>query len=133
MTKECKLVRDVMTRGVVTVPISAKIKDAADLMVKYRLSGIAVMGSHGKVLGIVSNTDLLKVLGKEWKDTTIESIMTSNIVGIDPTDTLADAAKVMYDNHVHRLLVLSETGVGASQRPIGIISAGDIVREIVND
>lgn len=131
MTTKCKLVRDIMTRGVITVLINAKIKDVAELMTRYRLSGIAVTGSHGEIVGIISNTDMLKIFdGTELKNITIESIMTPYIKEIEPTDTLAKAAKVMYDHHIHRLLVLSETGVGASQRPVGIISASDIVKEI---
>ncbi len=133
MTTRCKfsLVRDVMTRGVVTVSITAKIKDVADLMTRHDLSGIAVTGSHGEIIGIISNIDMLKIFDKEnWENITIESIMTPYIREIDPTDTLTDAAKVMNDHHIHRLLIMSETGVGASQRPIGIISASDIVKEI---
>ncbi len=133
MTTRCKLslVRDVMTRGVVTVSITAKIKDVADLMARHDLSGIAVTGSHGEIIGIISNIDILKIFDKEnWENITIESIMTPYIREIDPTDTLTDAAKVMNDHHIHRLLIMSETGVGASQRPIGIISASDIVKEI---
>ncbi len=133
MTTKCKLllVRDVMTRGVVTVSINAKIKDVADLMTRYDLSGIAVSGRHGEIVGIISNTDMLKIFDKEnWKNITIESIMTPYIREIDPTDTLTDAVKIMNDCHIHRLLIMSETGVGASQRPIGIISASDIVKEI---
>jgi hypothetical protein len=36
---------------------------------------------------------------------------------------------MMREKSIHRLLVFSESGVGASQRPIGILSASDIVRE----
>jgi hypothetical protein len=36
----------------------------------------------------------------------------------------------MGDKHIHRLLIFSEQGVGASNRPIGIVSASDIVREV---
>ncbi len=74
--------------------------------------------------------DILKVIGKEnWENITAESIMTSNIQMIRPMCTLGEAAKLMREKAVHRLLVFSEHGVGASHRPIGILSASDIVRE----
>ena len=60
-----------------------------------------------------------------------ESIMSSNIQTVGPSITLDEAAKIMMTKGIHRLVVLSEQGVGASDRPVGILSTGDIVREII--
>jgi len=82
-------------------------------------------------MGIISNMDILKVIGNEnWEKLLAESIMTSNMETAKPTSTIGDAAKIMRKKHIHRLLILSEDGVGASQRPIGILSASDIVKEV---
>ena len=127
---ENKLLRDIMTRGVVTVPIRATVKDIASLLSKQGVSGVAVIGNDGVAVGVISDMDILKVIGKEnWENISAESIMTSNIQVIRPMSTLGEAAKLMREKSVHRLLVFSERGVGASQRPIGIVSASDIVRE----
>ena len=127
---ENKLLRDIMTRGVVTVPIRATVKDIASMLSKQGVSGVAVIGNDGVAVGVISDMDILKVIGKEnWENISAESIMTSNIQIIRPMCTLGEAAKLMREKSVHRLLVFSEPGVGASQRPIGIVSASDIVRE----
>lgn len=130
MRLENKLLRDVMTRGVVTVPMEATVKEIAAMMTKQGLSGVAVIAPDGGAVGVISDMDILKVIGKEnWENILAESIMTTNIKIIKPTCTLGEAAKMMREKSIHRLLVFSESGVGASQRPIGILSASDIVRE----
>lgn len=131
---ENRLLRDIMTRGVVTVPVTAKVKEIASMLSKHGLSGVAVIGNDGVAVGVISDMDILKVIGKvNWENTTAESIMTSNIQMIRPMCTLCEAAKVMREKSVHRLLVFSERGVGASHRPIGILSASDIVREAARE
>lgn len=129
-----KLLRDVMTRGVVTVPLDATVKDIAAMLSKQGLSGVAVIGPDGEAMGVISDMDIIKVIGKEnWEKIPAESIMTSSIEIIKPTSTLGEAARIMIKKHIHRLLIFSERGVGASQRPIGIVSASDIVREMAKD
>ncbi len=130
MRAENKLLRDVMTRGVVTVQMDATVKQISTMLTKQGLSGVAVISEDGEAVGVISDMDILKVIGKEnWENMTAEYIMTSNLESVKPTMTLGEAAKIMREKHIHRLLIFSESGVGASQRPIGILSASDIVRE----
>ena len=125
-----KLLRDVMTRDVVTVSINDTVKQIARLLSKNDISGVAVVGDDGKVVGVISEMDIIKVIGiADWENKTAESIMTPNLETVEPTSRIIDAANMMKRKHVHRLLILSEGGVGMSQKPIGILSASDIVRE----
>lgn len=134
MKLENRLLRDIMTRGVVTVPVTAKVKEIVSLLSRQKLSGVAVIGNDGVAFGVISDMDILKVIGKEnWENITAESIMTSNIQKIGPMCTLGEAAKMMREKSIHRLLVFSESGVGASQRPVGILSTSDIVREAARE
>lgn len=129
-----KLLRDIMTRGVVTVSINDNAKQIAKLLSNKDLSGVAVIGNDGKIVGVISDMDIVKVIGIEnWENMTAESIMTPNIETAEPTFTINDAANIMKKKHLHRLLILSESGVGISQKPIGILSVSDIVREAARD
>ncbi len=120
-----------MTRGVVTVSTETLVKDIAEKMANQRLSGVAVIGEHGDVLGFVSEMDMLKVLDKpNLEQMSAEDVMSPYLISIAPNATLRQAARVMNERRTHRLLILSEKGVGASQRPIGILSASDIIREV---
>jgi CBS domain-containing protein len=123
-----------MTRGVVTVSIRNTCKQVTKLLNKKDFSGVCVVGDDGKAIGVISNMDILKVIGKDkWENMTVESIMTPNLETVEPTSTLIEAANIMKTKHVHRLLILSEGGVGISQTPIGIVSVSDIVRESASD
>lgn len=125
-----KLLRDVMTRGVVTVPMDATAKQIATLLNRKGLSAVAVTGRDGEAMGVISDMDILKVIGRDdWENITADSMMTSHVEAVDPATTIGDAVKIMREKHIHRLIVFSEKGVGASQRPIGILSASDIIRE----
>ncbi len=123
-----------MTRGVVTVSINDKAKQIAKLLNNEDISGVAVIGDEGKIVGVISDMDIVKVVGTgNWENMTAESIMTPNIVTVEPTDTVIHAANIMKQKHLHRLLIVSERGVGVSQKPIGILSVSDIVREAARD
>ncbi len=125
-----KLLRNIMTRGVVTVSINDTVMQIARLLTEKDISGVVVIGDEGKAVGVISEMDIIKVIGIEnWENKTAESIMTSNLETVEPTSRLIDAANMMNRKHVHRLLVLSERGIGMSQKPIGILSVRDIVRE----
>jgi CBS domain-containing protein len=126
-----KLIRDVMTRGVVTASMKTPLKDVAEKMTNQHLSGVAVVSEHGDVLGFISEMDVLKVLDKpNSEQMSAEEVMSPYPIVIAPNATLRQAARVMNERHIHRLLILSEKGVGASHRPIGILSASDIIREV---
>ena len=126
-----KMIRDVMTRGVSTVSPDTPIKEIAEMMAHQYLSGVAVIGVQGDALGFISELDIVKVLHKpDLKRLTAEDVMSSLLLAIAPDATLGRAAKIMGEEHIHRLLILSEKGVGASQRPVGILSTSDIVREV---
>jgi len=131
---ENKLLRDVMTRGVVTVHMDATVKQIAVMLSKQGLSGVAVIDNQGAAMGVISGMDIIKVMGKKnWESLMAENIMTSRVETAKPTCTIAEAARMMREKNIHRLLVLSETGIGISQRPIGILSTSDIVREAARD
>lgn len=134
MRLENKLLRDIMTRGVVTVSINDNVKQITKLLSKTDISGVAVIGDDGKAVGVISDMDILKIIGiKDWENMTAESIMTPNLETVEPTSTLMEAANIMKRKHVHRLLILSERGMGISQKPIGILCASDIVREAARE
>lgn len=125
------LLKDVMTRGVMTVPMDIPVKEVACLMSNQHVSGIAVIDHSGEIVGVISEMDMLKTVGDEsLLNQPAESIMNYYVQSVKPTTSLKVAAEMMMKHGYHRLIVLSEPGVGASNRPIGILSASDIVKTI---
>ena len=120
-----------MTRGVITVTTDIPVKEVAYLMANQHVSGIAVIDHTGEIIGVISEMDMLKTVNDEsLLDGPVESIMNYYVQSVKPTTSLKVAAEMMMEHGFHRLIVLSESGVGASNRPIGILSASDIVKII---
>jgi predicted transcriptional regulator len=130
LSKE-KRVRDVMTRGVITVSFDTPVSKIARILVDEDISGIAVTAPDDEVMGVISEIDIIKVFDKDWDKLTAEDIMSSCVRTIDPETTLKKAADIMRDLNIHRLLILHRAPGRSYNVPVGIISASDILRTTV--
>jgi CBS domain-containing protein len=124
-------VKDVMTRGVVTVPMESNAAEMAKAMADHGVSAIIAIEENGETFGVVSDVDILrKMKDKNWEISSVEDVMSDSVETINPSATVHDAADLMVQKKVHRLIVMSEETVGASYRPIGILSARDIIKQL---
>jgi CBS domain-containing protein len=145
-----KTVADVMSREPIVVRSETSLNEAIQILAERRISGLPVVDDAGKLVGIISETDLM------WQETgvtppayimfldsviylknpatyerdlhkalgqTVGEVMSKDPITISPEKTLTQAARVMHDKSVHRLPVLDESG-----QVIGILTRGDIVR-----
>lgn len=121
-------VLDVMTADVFKVSPSTPIKEAAQLMFRHRVSGLPVVDEGGKLTGIITEADFLRleVARAEADDPApiemVSEVMSRGVVTVGPEEGLAEAAKIMVVQDVKRLPV-----VDADERLLGIISRLDIV------
>jgi CBS domain-containing protein len=121
-------VRDVMTKHAITIPTDTPLADTADLLDRFTISGLPVVDSVGRVVGVVTETDLLRVrttdlLWARWPDLTAADVMTKPALTVTDDARIEEAAQHMNAFAVHRLVVVDDHAM-----PIGIISAGDLVR-----
>jgi CBS domain-containing protein len=140
---------EVMTKDVVTVNPQTTVKEIAELMTEHRISGVPVVDSGGKLVGIVSETDLLHraEMGTErrrkwWLSAFIDSdrlareyeaahgrkaadIMSTGVVTVEASTDLAEVADLLERRKVQRVPVMSDGKL------IGILTKGDIVRALV--
>lgn len=134
------IVRDVMTTHVVAVRKNATFKDMATQMREQRVSAFPVIDDDNKVVGVVSEADLLtkeamdfagpgrisSILHHREQDKaagiTAEDMMTRPPVTIGPNDFVSAAARLMYSRRVKRLPVVDDNG-----RLIGIVSRVDVL------
>ena len=120
-----------MTRGVTSVPMDITLREVAKIMIDQNVSGVAVTDHNGEIMGFITEMDMLHVVvDKSLLDDTAEAIMTTSLKSISPSTDLETASRVMLDARIHRLIILSEPGMGASDRPVGILSASDIIRQL---
>lgn len=124
-----KKVREVMTRGVITVAHDTPVNEIVKILVRKDISGIVVTAPDNEAVGVISEIDIIKFMDKDWDSLTAEDVMSHFVRAIDPETTLRKAADTMKELNIHRLLVLSLSP--APGVPIGILSASDILRAIV--
>jgi len=124
-------VRDVMTKGVVSVPADSPISEAARLLDTYRISGLPVVDRDGQLVGVVSQTDLLRarVIDHLWAalpGLAVRHLMTAPAVTAREGMPLDEAASLMEERQIHRLVVVGADG----RTPIGVLSVSDLVHEM---
>jgi CBS domain-containing protein len=132
-------VRDVMTTRVIWVRKDATFREMAVALRDHRVSAFPVVDDGGKVIGIVSEADMLnkEALGDEpgvfggilhrrdqakARGITAGDLMTTAVVAVRPDDTVEHAARLMYDRRVKRLPVTDAQG-----HLVGIISRADVL------
>ncbi len=139
-------VSQIMTVNVATVGRDTSLKDVALLLVEHRISGLPVCDEAGHVVGVVSEGDILwkeiglaagpatmigRILnGADGDDQRLDArtagdAMTSPTVTISPTDSVAEAARLMIHHRVNRLPVVLEGAL------VGIVTRADLVRAFV--
>jgi CBS-domain-containing membrane protein len=137
------LVRDVMTTKVVTVKRSTPFKEIATQLAQHRISAVPVVDAERRVLGIITEADLL--LKQEHPDPKANLpliwtrrrrreqekaaaavagiLMTTPPVTVAPTATVTEAARRMHTARVKRLPVVDQTG-----QLLGIVSRADLLK-----
>ncbi|MEU9801262.1 CBS domain-containing protein [Streptomyces sp. NPDC051000] len=145
MTPSPRLVRDVMTRTVVSVTPLAEFKEIVAVMKQWQVTAVPVIEGEGerasRVIGVVSEADLLPK--EEFRDhdpglieqmrrlddtlkagsTLAKDLMTTPTVTVRPDTTLAQAARLMAERHIKRLLVVDPAGTLQ-----GIVSRADLLK-----
>lgn len=140
------LARDVMTTSVVTVLPDTEVRDIAALLLERRISAVPVTDSGGRLLGIVSEGDLinrpegatrhraswwLELLRGTEEQTRdylkthgrrAEDVMTPEVISVAEDAPIAEIAKLLEKHRVKRVPVLRDA------RIVGIVSRADLLR-----
>lgn len=115
--------------GVVYNPITLKpdqtLRDAREMMARYKVTGFPVVGDNGVVVGIVTNRDMRFVSND---DTPVHTMMTADDLAIlqEPAD-LSEAKSLMHARRIEKLLVLDKDG-----RLSGLLTIKDIEQAVLN-
>jgi acetoin utilization protein AcuB len=127
-------IEHIMSRQVVTVQLDDNLKQVRDLFAAFRFHHLLVL-EHGKLVGIISDRDLLANLspfiGKLQEKPIdlaslqkhVHQIMSRHVVTVTPSTSLQDAAKLMLDRGISCLPV-----VNAEEHVVGIVTWRDLLR-----
>lgn len=152
MTIQAKRVQDYMNPEPVTVLASDSVETVLKLLEERHISGLPVVDDSGKVIGVVSEGDLLfkespmrmplylTFLGgviylespdkfdqqlKKTLGTQVQDVMSAQPITITPETPLSEAANLMIERRINRLPV-----VDAQDQLVGIISRNDLVQAL---
>ena len=123
-------VKDVMTTNVVYLPSETTIAEAARTMREQDI-GDVVIADGPSLSGVITDRDIVVRGVAERRDpeaTTVGEIMTRDLVTVRPDDTIQQAALLMRDRAVRRLLVCDD-----DQGLVGVVSIGDLAERIDPD
>jgi acetoin utilization protein AcuB len=128
------LVRDYMSQPPIVIAPETPISDGLRMMRDHRIRRFPVVDGQGRLIGVVSDKDLLHAepspatslsiweIGYLLGRITIDQVMTRDVLTVTPTTPLEDAAQIMVDRKIGGLPVV-EAG-----RVVGIITETDIFK-----
>lgn len=143
--------RDVMVSPVITIGKSATVREAAKTMLEKRISAVPVVDNTGKLVGIVTESDLMHraEAGTEhpyswWVhflagDATIaadyvkshaaklEDVMTSDIITATPETRLQEIAALLEEHQIKRVPIVSKDG-----SLVGIVSRANLIQVVAS-
>ena len=140
-------VRDVMTTNIISISKYETILAAANILTERNISGLPVVDKENKVLGIITQADILSMVGVSREHTFkdllrymlgeklperkigdfVGDIMTSPALTIKPEANIADAVKTMDEKRIRRLTVVDE-----QNQLIGILTRADILKAVIS-
>jgi predicted transcriptional regulator len=123
--KQAKLkLEEIMTRPALSAKKDTPVKDIAFEIFYGFFSGMPVTDSDGRVIGVVTEIDLLKQIrqGKDLEKLKADEIMTRNPVTVDINTSLDNVLDIMIEKNIIRIPVTEEGHI------VGVIARRDILR-----
>ncbi len=145
------LARDIMTETVIACVPETKLEDAVRTLAEHDISGMPVINATGRVVGIVTEADLLladhlkpplmktalfgvyvlreSVMERmaEARGLRVEDVMTRQVVTCGPDTPVDDVARILHDRKINRVPIVDEAG-----KLIGILSRADIIEAMAH-
>lgn len=131
-------VRSVMTQNPFTVEDTDTVTDAQGLMEREKVHRLPVINEHKKLVGIISEKDLLKASPSQATTLTVyemnnllaklsvSKVMTRKVLTVAPDTLVEDAARMLVDNNIGGLPVLD------GEKLVGIVTESDLFRLLID-
>ena len=141
------LVRDLMTRDVLSVAPDAALGDAVHLLLQHDVELLPVVGENGQLVGTISNREVARVLVPKYVQRTstgeypaaspdrppaerlenipVREVMQRSVLALSPKQSMTEVAQLLMNKDIARFPV-TEDG-----RLVGFLTRADIVRKLV--
>lgn len=122
-------ISEFMDQVVPTLDPDTKVMKAVDFLLRHRVTGAPVVDSDGKLIGMITETDLLKLVtagveGEPPTEETVADFMTTDVVTVAPTADIYYVAG-LFSSHDFRRLPVVEDG-----KIVGAITRFDLLRVV---
>ena len=127
MKTAAQLIENKKHKEVISIAPHRPVIDALIILAEYKIGALVVM-EKDKMVGIFSERDYAREVvlkGKSSKVTTIEEVMTKNVLVGHAKDTFEKAMAIMTENHIRHLPIMD------GQNVIGMLSLGDVAKEMI--
>lgn len=117
------------SHAVHTVPPDATVREAIELMARQRIGSLLIVEGT-RILGIFTERDYahkVEVRGRTSTGTPIREVMTPDVMFVTPATTTQECMALMTDKRLRHLPVLDHGAL------VGLISIGDLVKEIISE
>lgn len=116
------LVKDIMSKNLITITRKDTIYDCARLMKNHKISSILVLEENGMLAGLVTKTDLASVfLTQSTGPLLVSEIMTPKVITVMPADSLLLVENLLVRYKISRIVV------ERNKKPVGIITNRDFL------
>jgi len=113
--------KEIMTADVVSVGLNTSIQEAVELFELYHVSGLPVIDGEQRLLGVITEYDLLRSISSLQMRGKVADFMTSDVVTVGPDASLAELADLFVSTRVRRVPVVD------NDRLVGVISRRDLI------
>jgi CBS domain-containing protein len=119
-----RTVDELMSGDVVTVPLHETVTAARRTMLRHHVHALPVVDGDGALVGMITSSHLVD----RWPaETLVQHAMVPDPPTIGPHTTIADAAQILVDHHLHHVVVVDRSGI------VGMVSTWDFLRCLLRD
>jgi|SRR3990172_1591370 len=119
--------QDIMSRPVVAAAPTATARDVAIYMLLGGFSGVPITERDGRVVGIVTELDLMRAVraGKTLETTTVSEIMSDSVIAVDVRASVEEVMDVLDSERILRVPVMKDG------KMVGVVSRPDVLRALI--
>ncbi len=124
------LLRDREMGKVFSIGPEATVKDALKILAEHNIGALLVMGVGGKVIGILSERDIVRkvsMVGKSADDTKVRQIMTEKVLYVEAGESVEECMALMNEKGIRHLPVFENGAL------LGLISVRDVLRTVISE
>ncbi|KPK38445.1 MAG: hypothetical protein AMJ78_09985 [Omnitrophica WOR_2 bacterium SM23_29] len=144
-------VNEIMTKEVTCLSPEINAKEALDLLLKMKISGLPVIDDKNKLVGMLTEKEVLSAILPSYvekvgkfvyeenpkvvkqkisalQNIKVKDVMRKNVVTVDEDTTLCEVARIMLTQKARRLPVLNK-----AQDVVGIVARGDVVKALFRE